>query len=364
MTLGEHREQIAQLEQVLAQLKDEKHQLFLQLKKVLNEDDNRRRQLVRQQESRTVLTTCPSDVIEFYGGLYSGVAPSMGTHLSQLVIQPNYQSMPDRAPVYKVPSSLLATTSHKRPRSPTPPPPPLQPGYPTAYNQKAPPPPPAPVARVSYQKNPNYYYPTPGTSGISVTSQSGYTYTGPSYPVTTSRTDSIPNDPPPPKLPMYISQPMSRSASSQGQQYTPSSRSEALPSEQPSAPKHPVYMAHPIPRPSMNPGYMHGNPMEHQKVYQEDKFHPLPPVRPATYVPIHGGAIPIQQPAQGTKTGGITSGYPISRSSASVCPPHITPSASTSHVNISQNSYPVSQPPSQGRLVYSQAGLPHTRYHP
>lgn len=48
MTLGETREQISQLESKLTQLKEEKHQLFLQLKKVLNEDDNRRRQLVKE----------------------------------------------------------------------------------------------------------------------------------------------------------------------------------------------------------------------------------------------------------------------------------------------------------------------------
>lgn len=47
MTLGETREQISQLETKLQLLKEEKHQLFLQLKKVLNEDDNRRRQLVK-----------------------------------------------------------------------------------------------------------------------------------------------------------------------------------------------------------------------------------------------------------------------------------------------------------------------------
>lgn len=47
MTLGETREQIATLENELAQLKEEKHQLFLQLKKVLNEDD-RRRQLIKE----------------------------------------------------------------------------------------------------------------------------------------------------------------------------------------------------------------------------------------------------------------------------------------------------------------------------
>lgn len=43
MTLGETREQIATLENELSQLKNEKHQLFVQLKKVLHEDDNRRR---------------------------------------------------------------------------------------------------------------------------------------------------------------------------------------------------------------------------------------------------------------------------------------------------------------------------------
>lgn len=50
MTLGETREQISQLEIKLTQLKEEKHQLFLQLKKVLNEDDNRRRQLVKESK--------------------------------------------------------------------------------------------------------------------------------------------------------------------------------------------------------------------------------------------------------------------------------------------------------------------------
>lgn len=49
MTLGETREQISNLENELSQLKDEKHQLFLQLKKVLNEDDNRRRQLIKER---------------------------------------------------------------------------------------------------------------------------------------------------------------------------------------------------------------------------------------------------------------------------------------------------------------------------
>ncbi|KAL1129861.1 hypothetical protein AAG570_012805 [Ranatra chinensis] len=110
MTLGENREQIAQLEQLLAQLKDEKHQLFLKLKKVLNEDDNRRKQLVRHE------------VIDIYSNLYSAV-PQMGGHISHLVMQPNY-AVADHNTLYKVPPThtLLQPNALKRTRTPSPPP--------------------------------------------------------------------------------------------------------------------------------------------------------------------------------------------------------------------------------------------------
>ncbi|XP_073951674.1 uncharacterized protein isoform X2 [Choristoneura fumiferana] len=49
MTLEETKEQIDQLEQKLKQLEKEKQQLFMKLKKVLNEDENRKRQ--QQKES-------------------------------------------------------------------------------------------------------------------------------------------------------------------------------------------------------------------------------------------------------------------------------------------------------------------------
>ena len=42
-SLEETKEQIVELEKKLTNLKDEKHMLFLTLKKVLNEDDSRRR---------------------------------------------------------------------------------------------------------------------------------------------------------------------------------------------------------------------------------------------------------------------------------------------------------------------------------
>lgn len=50
MTLGETKEQIQILNQRLEELRNEKQQLFLRLKKVLNEDENRKKQ--QQQKDR------------------------------------------------------------------------------------------------------------------------------------------------------------------------------------------------------------------------------------------------------------------------------------------------------------------------
>ncbi|CAG7823799.1 unnamed protein product [Allacma fusca] len=51
MTLSETRDQIVALDSRLTSLKEEKHQLFMQLKKVLNEDETRRRQLLSKEAS-------------------------------------------------------------------------------------------------------------------------------------------------------------------------------------------------------------------------------------------------------------------------------------------------------------------------
>lgn len=97
MSLGETREQITQLELKLTQLRDEKHQLFLQLKKVLNEDDNRRRQLKEDVISDMFkIQTLPS-------------APLV----SQLFL-------PQTMPRPMAPQNFKSTS--KRPRTPSPPP--------------------------------------------------------------------------------------------------------------------------------------------------------------------------------------------------------------------------------------------------
>ncbi|BES90629.1 Hypothetical protein NTJ_03437 [Nesidiocoris tenuis] len=340
MTLEENREQISKLEQTLAQLKDEKHQLFLQLKKVLYEVDNRRRQLIRQHNepppqappiavavSSAVVTTSSTttsgsnEVVDIYG-MYAGVPPMSG-HLSHLVMGPSYPPPPisSRESLYKVPPppphSMIPPAAMKRPRSPSPPPQ-LQ-TFHQNYNQKPPPP---PQPRVAYPKsgNYNYYHHNSGSLPPSAPSPStpGYGYPSQPYAPPTSRPD----------LPHPDAQLSS---------------------------KHQIYLPQAIQRPNINPAYMHSS-MDHSKIgYPEDKFYAVPPIRPATHVPLHGGAIPIQQPAQGTKTGGITSGYPIRPPASS----HMVPVSSTT-----LGIYAASQPATNSRLVYSQAAAGSRGYMP
>lgn len=293
MTLSENREQITQLEQKLSQLKEEKHQLFLQLKKVLNEDESRRRQIMREQESRA-----NAEVTE----IYNVPAPSH----SHLLMQQEYPSSS-----YKV---QPVQGSIKRPRSPSP-------THQMVYQNYGP-----KQTRLPYQKsyNTSSYYPTPGTS-------QGY-YPGHPYTAIPVRSDAQPQQ----MKQHYSGQP-----------------------------------------------YMHS---EHPKMYPDDKYYSVA-ARPATHVALHGGAIPIQPPQ--TKTGGITSGYPI-RQPSTAPPQHVTPGISTTHSSpgyhypmvsqypsrpttlaptqhIGPRSHAVypshpSQSPTTGRLVYSQANIPQSRY--
>ncbi|KAH7936565.1 hypothetical protein HPB49_001419 [Dermacentor silvarum] len=53
MTLQEIRDQVQQSEKKLVSLKEEKHQLFMQLKKVLNEESTRKRALMEEANEMT-----------------------------------------------------------------------------------------------------------------------------------------------------------------------------------------------------------------------------------------------------------------------------------------------------------------------
>ncbi|KYN36086.1 G protein pathway suppressor 2 [Trachymyrmex septentrionalis] len=301
MTLGETREQISNLDNELSQLKAEKHQLFLQLKKVLNEDD-RRRQLIKE-------TSVCSEVSTTVGG-YPATGPRV-VH-PQLFLPLQRSS----SPLYKVavstPTHLLQSGTIKRTHTPSPPP---AASYHSAYGYKPPPsipsynppPPKAEEARrsgdaraVLWNKNNQYsasnFYSAP-------TGQSVYSYSAPA----------------------------------------------SQPSREPSESAKPVYLSSGrAPLATHQTAYVTNlHSMEHKGAYGEDKFY----LRPTNHVTVHGGAIPIQQPPQGAKTGGITSGYPVRAPQPpppSSYPPPPPPSPGT-YVSGSAANVP-------GRLLYTQPG--------
>ncbi|XP_045476264.1 G protein pathway suppressor 2 isoform X2 [Harmonia axyridis] len=105
MTLGETREQLLQLEAKLQQLRDEKHQLFLTLKRVLNADDNNRKKQMVKETASDILTlqSIPQGLV----------------HQQQVYITP--ASVP-RAPMPQQQPQQGFKPCTKRPRSPSPPP--------------------------------------------------------------------------------------------------------------------------------------------------------------------------------------------------------------------------------------------------
>lgn len=69
MTLGETKEQIQILNTRLKELRNEKQQLFLRLKKVLNEDENRKKQ--QQQKDRYFIQLGNSLLCEFFYSIHT-----------------------------------------------------------------------------------------------------------------------------------------------------------------------------------------------------------------------------------------------------------------------------------------------------
>ncbi|XP_044585239.1 uncharacterized protein LOC123265509 isoform X1 [Cotesia glomerata] len=274
MTLGETREQICSLETELSQLKDEKHQLFLQLKKVLNEDDNRRRQLTKE-------TNICSDVLTV--GNYQTTGAN--------VVHPQlFLPLPTRSSLYKV--ATTATSSHtlmtnvngplKRSHSPSPPP--SASSYHTAYGYKP-------------QPMPNYNPPHSRDvrgDGMGFTeSDDAARRTGDSRAVLWNKNNQYPPS-------TFYSTPSGQSVysysapTSQSSRETDQGKSVYLSSNRAPITHQPAYLTN-----------LH--PMDHNNTYSEEKFY----LRPSNHVTVHGGAIPIQQQPQGAKTGSITSGYPV-----------------------------------------------------
>lgn len=123
MTLEEIKDQVSQSEKKLKELKDEKHQLFMQLKKVLHEDDTRRRALIK--EANEMAAAAQAAANQAYASHHQalnavGVNPPQPLYIQNLSRTPVLYKMSPQPP-----QGTSMNQQHpnclKRTRSPSPP---------------------------------------------------------------------------------------------------------------------------------------------------------------------------------------------------------------------------------------------------
>ncbi|XP_045135700.1 G protein pathway suppressor 2-like isoform X2 [Portunus trituberculatus] len=302
MTLEETREKIVQMEQDLHDLKKQKHQLFQELKVVLNEDDTRK----RAQQQQNYMKESEMMTVHSY---QHGAIPLSGH--PQMLFQSNLVA--GRGPLhsYKVPPAqpqpLVPPGSLKRSRTPSPPP--QQPTYQqmpyTSFkNLSGHPPPTVPVTPPTTK--------TTSNTSVYVTGQSPY-YHGASQPHSNASQYQ------------RTSQGVTYLPPSNPSHSNPSGAPASLPpqpSPQPREDKHlqPVYLQSSR---GSHVSSLH-QPMEHKSkpgggggaflpggeggAVQEKYFQPS--VR--SHLALHSAVLPVQQPHPGgAKSGSITSGFPV-----------------------------------------------------
>lgn len=125
-SLEQTKDQISELERKLTQLKDEKHQLFLTLKKVLNEDETRRRKESDEMNILYGVSTNPPIM-----PLTGHTPHNQHIYMNPQSRQPSHYMKPH------LPGLPAAVSQIKRQRSPSPPRAPL-PNVNSAYYRSAP----------------------------------------------------------------------------------------------------------------------------------------------------------------------------------------------------------------------------------
>ncbi|KAG0727220.1 G protein pathway suppressor 2 [Chionoecetes opilio] len=286
MTLEETREKITQMEQDLHDLKKQKHQLFQELKVVLNEDDTRK----RAQQQQNYLKESELMAVHSYP---HGTIP-LGGH-PQMLFQSNLVG--GRGPIHSYKASL------KRARTPSPPP--QQPTYQqipyTFKNLPAHAPQSVPVTPPTTK--------TPSNTSVYVTSQNAYyhgsqPHTAPQYQRTPQGVTYLPpsnaSHPTPPGAPPSQPQqaPQPREDKHLQPVYLPSSRGSHVSSlHQPMEHKG---------KPGGGGAFLPGG----EAGAGQDKYFHQAPVR--SHLALHSAVLPVQQPHPGgAKSGSITSGFPV-----------------------------------------------------
>ncbi|XP_076330195.1 uncharacterized protein LOC143235844 [Tachypleus tridentatus] len=305
MTLEEIKDQVAKLSHKLIQLKDEKHQLFLQLKKVLNEDETRR----KVQEA--------NDLAAMAHGFQQQAIPfgPSPVYLSGAINARSANSM------YKVtapPQNVIPQSAMKRPRSPSPPPT----GYQQNYNYK--------VQVTSYGQKPSTFH---GNQGPTF-------FTHP--PSATPPSGGPPSQATPTPYPGFgTPHPTGQYPQEQGgsTKHLPP-QGYHLPHLQQQAPGYVTSLQQPLEHSSQKPGF------SEEKYVQQSGVVSMRGVQLAG-IPSGQQVIPIQQQP---KPGGITAGYPVRAQ-----PP---PPSSVAHYQ-SQHGFPSTQNVSR----HNFSNQPTTRYY-
>lgn len=113
-TLGETKEQISKLEEKLTNLKEEKHQLFLTLKKVLNEDETRRR-----KETNEMNILYPQHGTPVFP--LSGHVAQNNPQLAAMYLHPQSRQPTMYLKPHTLPPAMPPAQPIKRQRTPSPP---------------------------------------------------------------------------------------------------------------------------------------------------------------------------------------------------------------------------------------------------
>jgi len=116
-SLEETKDQISKLEEKLTNLKEEKHQLFLTLKKVLNEDDSRRR---KETSEMNILYPQHAAPNQLAFPLTGHMAPN-NPQLTAMYLQPQPRQMAYMKPHQGLPPPMAPAQTIKRQRTPSPP---------------------------------------------------------------------------------------------------------------------------------------------------------------------------------------------------------------------------------------------------
>ncbi|KAG9433811.1 protein enabled isoform X1 [Apis mellifera carnica] len=274
---------------------------------VLNEDDNRRRQLIKE-------TSVCTEVLTAVG--YPGTGPRV-VHPQLFLPLPRSSS-----PLYKVAvgaptHTLLPTVNGPLKRTHSPSPPPTASPYHTGYGYKPTPSIPS-------------YNPPPSNICACIESEEAARRSGDSRAVLWNKNNQY-------SASNFYSAPT-------GQSVYNYSAPTSQPSREPEPTKSVYLSSNRATLSTHQTAYVTSlHSLDHKGAYAEDKYY----LRPSSHVTVHGGAIPIQQPPQGAKTGGITSGYPV-RAPQPPPAPYPPPPPGT-YVSASGANVP-------GRLLYTQPG--------